>query len=110
MTKIPPPSFNLKQGEINLISLLNSKKIDNIINQQNLTDENINEILKRIEKLEDGMKIIGDALNKINNLNLQSILSQISAKIANIESQMGQITNNIKLIGDAIAEINMKLP
>lgn len=56
------------------------------------------------------MKIIGDALNKINNLNLQSILSQISAKIANIESQMGQITNNIKLIGDAIAEINMKLP
>lgn len=110
MTKIPPPSFNLKQGEINLISLINSKKIDNIINQQNLTDENINEILKRIEKLEDGMKIIGDALNKINNLNLQSILSQISAKIANIESQMGQITNNIKLIGDAIAEINMKLP
>lgn len=109
MTKIPP-SFNLKQGEINLISLINSKKIDNIINQQNLTDENINEILKRIEKLEDGMKIIGDALNKINNLNLQSILSQISAKIANIESQMGQITNNIKLIGDAIAEINMKLP
>lgn len=67
------PIFNLKQNEINLISLLNFKKINAIISQQNLTNENINIMMKRIEKLEDEIKNNQEIINQIKNLDFKKI-------------------------------------